>query len=105
VWNVKAKVIRLIVGTTGTVTKLLRQYLSNMPGKHEIKELKQTAVLGTAHTHTHTHTAESANVKVHNILHGRNNITCGTNCKYRTATILHTLESWFLQVYNYKHPV
>ena len=30
--------------------KSLRQYLSNIPGKHEIKELqkKKTAILGTA---------------------------------------------------------
>ena len=31
---------------------------------------------------------ESANVKVQNIFHGRNNITCSTNCKYRTAATL-----------------
>jgi hypothetical protein len=27
-----------------------RKYLSNIPGKHEVKELQTTAVLGTAHT-------------------------------------------------------
>ena len=27
----------------------LRQYLSNIPGKHEIKELQKTAILVTAH--------------------------------------------------------
>ena len=43
-----------------------------------------------------THTAESANVKVQNILHGRNNITCSTNCKYRTAATLCTLDIWFV---------
>jgi hypothetical protein len=26
-----------------------RKYLSNIPGKHEIKELQKTAILGTAH--------------------------------------------------------
>jgi hypothetical protein len=26
-----------------------RKYLSNTPGKHEIKELEKTTVLGTAH--------------------------------------------------------
>jgi hypothetical protein len=36
-------------GATGTVSKLLRQYLSNVSGKHEIKELQTTAVLRTAH--------------------------------------------------------
>jgi len=26
-----------------------RQYLSNIPGKHEIKKIQKTAILGTAH--------------------------------------------------------
>jgi hypothetical protein len=39
-----------------------------------------------------THTAESANVKVQNIFHGRNNITCSTDCKYRMAVTLYILE-------------
>jgi hypothetical protein len=32
-------------------------------------------------------------VKVQNVLHGRNDIT---NCKYRTAATLYTLETWFV---------
>ena len=48
-WNVKAKVIPVIMRATGTVSKSLRQYLSNISGKHEIKELHKTAILGTAH--------------------------------------------------------
>ena len=34
---------------TGTVSKSLRQYLSNITGEHEIKGLQKTATLGTAH--------------------------------------------------------
>ena len=34
--NVKAKVIALIGGATGTISESLRQYLSNIQGKHEI---------------------------------------------------------------------
>jgi len=48
-WNVKAKVIPVTIGATGTISKSLRQYLSNTTGKHEIKELQKTATLGTAH--------------------------------------------------------
>ena len=50
-WNVKTKVIPVIVGATGTISKSLRHFLSNIPGKHEIKELRvqKTATLGTAH--------------------------------------------------------
>jgi len=38
---VKAKVILAIRGATGTISKSLRQYVSNIPGKYEIKELKK----------------------------------------------------------------
>jgi len=48
-WSVRPEVIPVIIGATGTIAKLLRQYLSNIPGKHEIKELQTTAILGTAH--------------------------------------------------------
>jgi len=89
-WNVKAKMISVKIGAIGTILKSLRQYLSNIPGKHEIKEIQKNSHIGHC-----THTTESANVNVQNIFHGRNNITCRTNCKYRTAAILYTLETRF----------
>jgi hypothetical protein len=50
-WNVKAEVIPIIIGATGTISKSFRQYLSNISGKHEIKELQITVT--TRHcTHT-----------------------------------------------------
>jgi len=48
-WNVRTKVITVIIGTTGTVSKSLRKYVSNIPGKH----------IGHC-----THTSESTNVKI-----------------------------------------
>jgi len=48
-WNVKTKVIPVIIGATGTISKSFRKYVSNIPGNHEIKELQKTAILGTAH--------------------------------------------------------
>jgi len=48
-WNVKRKVMPVIIGATGTISKSLRKYVSNIPGKHEVKKLQKTAVLGTAH--------------------------------------------------------
>jgi len=48
-WNVKTKVIPVIIGATGTISKSFRKYVSNIPGNHEVKELQQTAILGTAH--------------------------------------------------------
>jgi hypothetical protein len=47
VWNVKTKVIPVIIGANGTISKSFRKYLSSIPGKHEIKELQKTATLGT----------------------------------------------------------
>ena len=48
-WNVKTKVIPVIIGATGTVSKSLRKYVSDISRKHEVKELQKTAILGTAH--------------------------------------------------------
>jgi len=48
-WNVKTKVIPVIIGATVTISKSSRKYVSNIPGKHEVKELQKTAILGTAH--------------------------------------------------------
>ena len=48
-WNVKEKVIPTIIGATGTISKSFRKYVSNIPGKHEVKELQKTAILCTAH--------------------------------------------------------
>jgi len=48
-WNVKTKVKPVIIGATGTISKSFRKYVNNIPGKHEVKELQKTAILGTAH--------------------------------------------------------
>ena len=48
-WNVKTKVIPVIVGATGSISKSFRKYMINIPGNHEVKELQKTAILGTAH--------------------------------------------------------
>jgi len=50
-WNVKAEVTPVITGATRTISKSLKQYLSNILGEHEIKELQKTTIclLGTAH--------------------------------------------------------
>jgi hypothetical protein len=48
-WNVKTKVIPVIIGATGSISKSLIKHPSNIPGKQEIKELQKTATLSTAH--------------------------------------------------------
>jgi hypothetical protein len=89
---VKVKEIPAIRGVTGTISQSLRQYMSKITGRHEAKELHTE----NSHIGHCTHTAGSANVKVQNIFHGQHNITCSTNCKYRTAAALCTLETWFV---------
>ena len=94
-WNLKSKVIPVIIRATGTISESLRQNLSNILGKHEIKQLQKCS-----HIVHCIQTAGSANAKVKkNIFHGRNNIsniTCSTNCKYRTAATLYTVETGFV---------
>jgi hypothetical protein len=46
--NVKQKVISVITGATGTTSKSFRKYLSNIPGKNDIK-LQKTAIFDTVH--------------------------------------------------------
>ena len=50
--NMNVNLIPVIIRATGTISKSLRQYLNNILGKPEIKELPKTAILCTAHTHT-----------------------------------------------------
>jgi hypothetical protein len=48
-WDVKTKVIPVIIGATGTISKSFRKYANNIPGNQYVKELQKTVILGTAH--------------------------------------------------------
>jgi hypothetical protein len=48
-WNVKTRVIPVIIGATGSISKSFRKYVSSIPGSHEVRVLQKTATLGTAH--------------------------------------------------------
>jgi hypothetical protein len=48
-WNVPARVIPVILVTTATISKLLRQYPSITPGKHGIKELEKKQLYLAVH--------------------------------------------------------
>jgi hypothetical protein len=50
-WNVKAKVMSVIIRATGSISKSLRKCLRKILQKHKIKELQKGAILGTAHTY------------------------------------------------------
>ena len=47
--TIETKAIPVIIGATGTISKSFRKYVSSIPGKHEVKELQTTVILGTAH--------------------------------------------------------
>jgi hypothetical protein len=48
-WNVKARVIPIITGATGTISKSFRKYVRDIQGNHDVKKLQKIAILGTAH--------------------------------------------------------
>ena len=48
-WNVKTKMIPVIIGATGTISKSFRKHVRKIPGNFEVKELQKTAILDTAH--------------------------------------------------------
>jgi hypothetical protein len=48
-WNMKYMIIPVISGTTGIVTKALKNNLEDIPGKHSIDTLQKTAIPGTSH--------------------------------------------------------
>jgi hypothetical protein len=49
-WNVKAKMIPIIIDITGNLSRSFQKYLDDIPGKHSSMELQSnTATLGTEH--------------------------------------------------------
>jgi deoxyhypusine synthase len=43
-WNVKTKVISVIIGSTGTISESFIKYLSHIAREHEIEELQKRAI-------------------------------------------------------------
>ena len=90
-WNVKAKQTPVITTATGTLFKIPQ----TIPEKHNGKA-RNRGITETSHIGHCTQTVESANVKVQNIFHSRNNIMCNTNSEYRTVATLSTLQTRFV---------
>jgi hypothetical protein len=40
-WNAKTKVIPVIIGATGTISKSFRKHVSNIPGNHGVKNYRK----------------------------------------------------------------
>jgi hypothetical protein len=89
-WNVKTKVITVIIGATGTISKSFRKYVSNITRNHEVKELQKTAILGTAHILRKVLTYRYNGVNA-----GTSNI-CTMNSYIRIATTQCSIGTWFV---------
>ena len=50
-WKIKTRVIPVIIGATGTISKSFRKYISNIPGNHEVKELQKKQPYWALHTY------------------------------------------------------
>jgi hypothetical protein len=48
-WNVKTRVIPVIIGATVNISISFRKYVRSIPGNQEVRELQKTAILGTGH--------------------------------------------------------
>jgi ribosome-associated translation inhibitor RaiA len=86
----KAKVILVITGANGTISKTFRQYLSNLLEKLKIKQLQKKVIFGTAHR-----LAEVLMYK-HKTYFMCEITLHAAQTKYRTAATLYTLETWFV---------
>jgi len=89
-WNVKAKVIY----NNRRDLKYLK--ITQTIPEQRIAKARIRGITETSHIRHCSQTAGSANVRIQNIFHGRNNITCNTNCKYRTVATLNTLQTRFI---------
>jgi hypothetical protein len=78
-----------IIWTIVTVSKSFRKYLSNILGKHRIKEIQKTSILGTENIFLK---ALMANYKIFN---NGNSVMCTTNSNYRIAATLCSLKTFF----------
>jgi hypothetical protein len=93
IWNEKKmKVTSNNSGTLGH-PKSFSKYLTNIPGKHEIKELLTTAILGTTHI---LRNVLMLKYRTFNETRDRTLLVHSINCTYQTAAIIYTLATPFM---------
>ena len=80
----------VIRGAAGTTSKSFRKYLTNIPGKHEIKELHKTAIPDTVQILREVRMPPPPKKK---FIRGNNSI-CATICNHRIAVTLCNLQIW-----------
>ena len=97
-WNVKTKVIPVVIGAIGTISKSFRKYVSNIPRKREVKELQKTAILGTAHI------LRKVLMSKYNRFSTETNYLSTMNSNNRIAATLYSLRKRLSQEYKYIYP-
>ena len=91
----KKKVIPVTIGTTGTISKTFRNRPEQYSGKERSRgttKKKKTVMFDTAHV------LRKVLMLKYEIFNVGNKITCSTNCKYRRAATLYTLQMWFVSL-------
>jgi len=78
-------VIPVAIAATGTVSKSFRKHVSNITGKHEVKELQKTVILDTAHI------LRKVLMKKHNGFNTETNDISTMNSNNRLAATLYSL--------------
>jgi hypothetical protein len=48
-WNVKARVVPVVVGALGAISPGIEKHLDNIPGNQDVRPLLKFALLGSAH--------------------------------------------------------
>ena len=48
-WSLKTKIIPLIIGATGVISKSVVKFVEEIPGEHNLKIMQKTVILKTAH--------------------------------------------------------
>jgi len=89
-WNVKTRVIPVIIGATGTISNSFRKYVSDIPGNHDVKELQKTAILGPAHIFRKVLTLKNKRANAGTRHRGT------INNKDRIAATMYPLVTWFV---------
>ena len=50
-WNVKTRVMPVIIGATGTISKSFRKYVSDIPGNNDVKKNYRKQPYWALHTY------------------------------------------------------
>ena len=98
-WNVKTKVLPVIIKATGTIPKSFKKYLSNILESTALKSYRKTAILGTAYI------LRIVLVQKYKTFVMGNNITRITYFKHRTLVTLSPQCHGLFQVRNCQYAI